>query len=217
MELINLNPQSEQTSLPTQFRDNFGSNAGARSGFYLSIGGTSQNAPIPNDWNFLIETRHLDVNNNHALQIAAGYFQQRLFFRCLANNGNREWLELFHAKNVVEDWKIPTLSANFVNGLAGHQVFRFRKNFVSNSVEFIGCVVSNAAFTNGTSYTIATLPTGYRPASTRRFSCIQGNSAGLGNAWTVTIDSSGNMTIVANGNTVAGNAVVWLEFSMPLI
>ena len=83
----------------TKYRPDFGSNEGNSSGFYESP--LSSNAPpsISSNWVHLIECRHSNPGNNYALQIAAGFFSQRLYFRSLNNSGSTGWSEIWHEGN----------------------------------------------------------------------------------------------------------------------
>lgn len=210
MKLTNLSGTTGSTLITNQ-RANFGSAEGNKSGFYESNGNDSINVPYGSTWNHLIECRHSNPSNNYALQIGAAFFFQRLFFRCLNNNGNQSWQEIYHTGNSVEAWQTPSLAPTWGQPAPGLQPLRFRKNKAANSVEIVGYVLALSAISSGNSAALFTLPASHRPTLARRFTSSLGGSIVL-----ITIDTQGNISLTPYTN-VSTNVNIPIEISIPLL
>lgn len=99
----------------TETRDNAGlqGNAGAQSGFFETSAPVNYPAGASSWWH-LIDSRHSNVGNNYALQIAGSFFDQNLYFRKTNGAGNTAWSQI-----------LTTASANtgyIQNQFAGAQI-----------------------------------------------------------------------------------------------
>jgi hypothetical protein len=51
-------------------------------------------------WYHMLSNTHSNTNNYNALQFAADYYKQKVFFRSTNNNGKQAWSELWHTNNM---------------------------------------------------------------------------------------------------------------------
>ena len=71
------------------------------SGFYQTASASiAEGWPEDRGWYHLLTTTHSNTNNYHALQFAASYYDQEVYFRSTRDKGDREWNKLWHANNV---------------------------------------------------------------------------------------------------------------------
>ncbi|MRG95402.1 hypothetical protein [Polyangium spumosum] len=66
---------------------------GSRSGFFETSAPVNY-YPNASGWQHLIDVRHSNGGNNHALQIGGSFFDQDLWYRKTNNAGNTTWLQL---------------------------------------------------------------------------------------------------------------------------
>lgn len=84
----------------TQTRDNAGlqGNAGATSGFFETHNPT--NYPInTEEWWHLLDVRHTNPTNNYAMQFAAKFYEQGLWYRSTADNASQPWSKVLLETN----------------------------------------------------------------------------------------------------------------------
>lgn len=68
--------------------------------FQTSNATTALGFPITtNSWYHLHATTHSNQSNYYSMQLAADFFNQRLFYRSTANSGSRAWNEISHSTN----------------------------------------------------------------------------------------------------------------------
>lgn len=72
------------------------------SGFYQTSSASTQNGwpETTNSWYHLLTTTHSNTSNYHALQFAAPYYDQEVYFRVTNNQGNMSWKKVWHSDNV---------------------------------------------------------------------------------------------------------------------
>jgi trimeric autotransporter adhesin len=84
----------------TENRDNAGlqGSAGAQSGFFETL--NPVNYPLgASSWWHLIDSRHSNLANNYALQIAGSFFDQELWFRKTNNSATTTWSRVLSSSN----------------------------------------------------------------------------------------------------------------------
>ena len=96
----------------TETKDDAGTQGG-KSGFYETPTATvAENWPkTDNNWWHLLDVRHSNGGNNHAMQIAGSFFDQELYFRKTANSPSTGWSK-FVAENSSGNVGIGTTSSN---------------------------------------------------------------------------------------------------------
>ncbi len=124
------------SSARTEFRDNAGlqGNAGAQSGFFQTAAPTNYPSGATSWWH-LLDVRHTNPANNHALQIAGSFYDQDLYFRKTNNSATTAWNKFIYAD-----------SAGKVNVLVGSNQISFT-NAWSNTPDLVtnGAEISNDA------------------------------------------------------------------------
>lgn len=76
----------------TQVKDDAGE-MGGTSGFYQTI--NPVNFPTgASGWWHLLDVRHSNVNNNYAMQLAGGFFDQNFYLRKTNNNAQQPWQKI---------------------------------------------------------------------------------------------------------------------------
>ena len=96
------------------------------SGFYQTASASiAEGWPEDRGWYHLLTTTHSNTNNYHALQFAASYYDQEVYFRSTGDKGDREWNKLWHTNN---DGSGSGLDADLLDGkeatafsLVGHK------------------------------------------------------------------------------------------------
>lgn len=122
--------------------------------------------------------------------------------------------ELNNAK--IDSWilpSLPTTSPNFGHyaNTSTHQIHYYRKNHITNTIDFIGNLQNIKTLDTTTNYLAYTLPVGYRPSRNRQFPITVNNSI----RGTATINQLGEVYLQCASNFTV--SVSWsLEFSMPL-
>ena len=105
------------TATDDDITDRAPSSTGLGSGFYQTNSATTAEGwpETSNNWFHLINAQHTNTSNNFALQLAADFFDQQLYFRSTANNGNQAWGEVWHS---LSDGAGSGLDADLLDGIS---------------------------------------------------------------------------------------------------
>ena len=159
------------------------------------------------------------TNNSYQLQLASDYHSSRMYMRTQnGDNGTwNAWATIANTSDLPSDsgWVNVPLNTGLVSQYGSNNpALRCRKWGPVVTVE--GVLRANYAFTptNDTSHRLATLPSGYRPASTHNV-VMQGSGS---NRWLCSVRPDGNMYISRySNNTTINNQVsngAWLNISL---
>lgn len=85
----------------TQTRDNAGlqGDAGATSGFFQTNNPTNYPTNNTSEWWHLLDVRHTNPTNNYAMQFAAKFYEQGLWYRSTADNASQPWSKVLLETN----------------------------------------------------------------------------------------------------------------------
>ena len=156
------------------------------------------------------------TNNNYQLQLASNYYSGRMYVRT-KNGDNNTWNGWATVANMSDlpsgsGWVNVPLNTGLVSQYGSENpALRCRK--FGPVITVAGVLKSNYAFTptNDTSHRLATLPSGYRPASAHNV-VMQGSGS---KRWLCSVRPDGNMYISRySNNTTTNNQVpanAWLN------
>ena len=125
---------------------------GLGSGFYqTSSATTAEGWPENASWFHLMNVQHSNTGNNYAMQLAADYYDQQLYFRSTANNGAQAWGEVWHS---LSDGAGSGLDADLLDGVSSANFLRSDasddySNGVLRTYSATGIDVTNTGQING--------------------------------------------------------------------
>ena len=90
-----------------------------KSGFYQTSNAQKDNGwpESTNSWYHMLSNTHSNTSNYNALQFAAPYYDQEMYFRSTSGNGKKEWNKVWHSNNVGKD---SGLDADLLDGKHAH-------------------------------------------------------------------------------------------------